>query len=104
MATWKPPAALWARAFAIMAASSPPPEPARRRWPWPNWRCGRPTPWKPSPAEAVRPALVKCDLNRYDMLRLCDEDRIVSGGFNDLAGLVEKIAADEEPRLIEIRR
>lgn len=28
----------------------------------------------------------------------------MSGGFNDLAGLVEKIAADEGPRLIEIRR
>lgn len=26
------------------------------------------------------------------------------GGFNDLTGLVEKIAAEEEPRLIEIRR
>ena len=26
------------------------------------------------------------------------------GGFNDLTGLVEKIAAEEEARLIEIRR
>ena len=26
------------------------------------------------------------------------------GGFNDLTGLVEKIAAEEEPRLIEVRR